>query len=82
MRSATVNGAQRATRIARSATRSHKGSHFLPPFFHSQLNVILAPPSCTVTVARVCDCLKCQTLPSTLAAYSGWWPALSNMRVK
>ena len=44
------------------------GSFFvLPPFFHSQLKLILSPPSCNVTVARVCASVKRQTSPSTLA---------------
>ena len=50
-----------AKRPVRTATRSHNGSHFLPPFFHSYLNVILLPPSCTVTVARVCASARLQT---------------------
>ena len=60
-------GCDRVFRDVRTATRSHKGSHFLPPFFHSQLKVIWLPPSCTVTVARVCASVKLQTRPSTLA---------------
>ena len=54
---------------AASAPRPDRttAANFLPPFFHSQWKVILPPPSCTVTVARVCASVKLHTSPSTLA---------------